>query len=228
VLTTEQQAAALRQLFPHLNVLVRPNGFFPTDLSPPASGSESERRGSSIRLAHFGELSSDRVSVASFLRTLAESGIWDHVEFHQHGSDWTGSLVEVRQVRVVFHERRPWNEIVASAADYDAAVVVGNRDPMLLPSKAVSYLQLPIPRLAVVDGATRDALTAFTADRPGWALVAATDERAASIVREHTARTWTAAELAPPASESWDRVADEVAQFLSALLKDRPRVVAAA
>jgi hypothetical protein len=176
---------------------------------------------SALRLVHFGEISSDRVAVDEFLRNLARSGFWKKLEFHQFGSDWTGKLRESDDVRVVFHAPQPWEEVVAGAGQYDAAVVVGNRDPMLLPSKAVAYLQLPIPRLALVDGSRTDALTAYVADKPGWKVVTTNGPGVAEVVRRHTSRKWSAQELAPVASESWEHVSGELARFLTAVLRTR-------
>jgi Glycosyl transferase 4-like domain len=231
VVTTHAQAQALRALFPRLRILVRPNGFAPADHPRPnlAIQRAALGPGSCLRLAHFGDISSDRVGIASFLERLARTGSWSEVEFHQYGSDWTGALGRLGEVRVVFHETRPWSEIVSAAARYDLAVVVGNRDPALLPSKAVVYLQLPIPRLALVGGATDDALTQYVADKPGWTVVSVDGVDAVDKIQTHLSRRWTAAELAPPATESWVRVTSEIRRFLDAVLNGRmskPRPVA--
>jgi hypothetical protein len=222
VVTTEAQASALRAIFRELPLLVRPNGFAaPGHSSTYAASSRRPSRSESVlRLAHFGGISSDRVNVASFLEGLARSGIWGEIEFHQYGSDWNGSLRHLSEVQVIFHEPRPWSEILAVAREYDLAAVVGNRDPMLLPSKAVAYLQLPIPRLAIVEG-SKNALRHYLADKPGWILVRADDPDAAVRIRGHLSRGWSTAELAPPATESWDHVTGDVRQFLHAALNGR-------
>jgi hypothetical protein len=231
VVTTQAQAKALQALFPNLRILIRPNGFAPADHSRPnmAIQRSAHGRSSCLRLAHFGDISSVRIDIALFLERLARTGNWSEVEFHQYGADWTGALQSLRDVRVVFHEPRPWSEIVPAAVKYDLAVVVGNRDPALLPSKAVVYLQLPIPRLALVGAAKGDALTRYVADKPGWTVVPVDGPNGADKIRTHLSRGWTAAELAPPATESWDEVTSEIRRFLDTVLNNRvstPRPVA--
>jgi hypothetical protein len=223
VVTTQAQAQALRRLFPKLRILVRPNGFAPLGHPRPnlAIRRHAHGPGSCLRMAHFGDISSVRVGVVSFLEQLARTGSWSEMEFHQYGTDWTGALGRLRDVRVVFHEPRPWSEIVSAAARYDLAVVVGNRDPALLPSKAVAYLQLPIPRLALVGGGTDDALTQYVADKPGWTVIPVDGADGVDKIQTHLSRGWTAAELAPPATESWVRVTSEIRSFLDAVLKGR-------
>jgi hypothetical protein len=231
VVTTKAQAQALRALFPKLRILVRPNGFAPADhprsnlaIQRPGHGS-----GSCLRLAHFGHISSDRVGITSFLERLARTGDWSEMEFHQYGSDWTGALGRLRETRAVFHEPRPWSEITSAAAKYDLAVVVGNRDPALLPSKAVAYLQLPIPRMALVGGGTDDALTQYVADKPGWTVVPVDGADGVGKIQAHLSRRWTADELAPPATESWVQVTSEIRRFLDAVLDghmSKPRPLA--
>jgi hypothetical protein len=218
IVTTEHQAARLRAYFPGLPILVRPNGFptvdfTPTDCRP--RGAPSSR----VRIAHFGNISSARLDVLPFLGALSRSGLWDRVELHVFGSDWTGSLIGFANVDVVFHELRPWPVIVRTAVEYDLAMVIGNRDPQQLPSKAVAYLQLPIPRLAVVESLDEDALAQYVADKEGWLTLRADDGAAASKVARHASRTWTADELAAPSSESWEEVADTIARFVSEALE---------
>ena len=216
VVTTDAQARALASIFPQLPILVRPNGFATNNESPgePLSRRPS-RSDSCLRLVHFGDISSDRVEIAGFLRSLARSDVWSEVEFHQYGSDWTGSLAKLREVGVTFHHPRPWREVVAAAAaDYDLAVVIGNRDSMLLPSKAVAYLQLPIPRLALVDDDADNELTRYIDDKPGWTVLSVRAPDGAQQIRGHLSRRWTSAELAPPATESWANVSQTVRRFL--------------
>jgi hypothetical protein len=219
VLTTQAQAQALRALFPKLPILVRPNGFA-ADHSRPNMATQQSAHGrcSRLRLAHFGDISSIRTCIASFLERLSRTGSWSEIEFHQYGTDWTGALGTLRDVRVVFYERRPWSEIVSAADKYDLAIVVGNRDPAQLPSKAVAYLQLPIPRLALIGDGTDDALAQYVSDKPGWIVVHVDSVDGADKIRTHLSRRWTAAELAPPASESWDKVTTEIRKFLHAVL----------
>jgi hypothetical protein len=221
ILTTHAQASALQTLFPALRLLVRPNGFFPADdLARVQIPPQAVRPGSRLRLAHYGDISSDRVPIDAFLKTLARSGHWREVEFHQFGQDWTGKLQSLRDLRVVFHDPRPWSEVVAAAHRYDLAVVIGNRDPMLLPSKAVAYLQLPIPRLAVVADAN-NAVTDYVRGKPGWLVLGAGDSTAAAQTYLHVSRSWTANQLAAPLSESWDQVCSDVRGFIKARVDRR-------
>jgi hypothetical protein len=176
---------------------------------------------SALTIAHFGDLSSARVDVEPFLAALSRNPRWREVEFHQFGADWTGVLSRQNHVRVVFHRPRPWAEVIALAASYDLAVVIGNRDPKQLPSKAIAYLQLPIPRAAVVDHGPADALRLYVADKEGWLVVPASGEDAADLIEHHISRGWTAAELAPPDSERWERVSREIADFVVRRLAER-------
>jgi hypothetical protein len=223
VVTTQAQAQALRALFPKLRILVRPNGFAPADHSRPNMAIRRPARGpgSRLRLAHFGDISSVRVRIVSFLDRLARDGSWSEIEFHQYGTDWTGALGGLRDVRAVVHERRPWSEIVSAADQYDLGIVLGNRDPAQLPSKAVAYLQLPIPRLALIEDGTDDALAQYVADKPGWIVLHVNGADGADKIRTHLSREWSAAELAPPATESWDKVTTEIRRFLDAVLNGR-------
>jgi hypothetical protein len=215
VVTTRGQARALQRLFPELPVLVRPNGFDPADADGALGGTGGAGPNADVlRLAHFGDLSWARLDVGPVLERLAARGPWRAVELHLHGSDWTGELRRLRGVTVGFHEPRPWHEVVALSGRYDLALVVGNRDPSQLPSKAIAYLQLPLPRLAVVERVDGDALAEYVAGRPGWATLPAGAEDPAALVDGHLRRRWTPAELAPPEAESWEHVGDAVARFV--------------
>jgi hypothetical protein len=221
IVTTDDQANALRTIFPQLPTLVRPNGFVPLAQDGRSSDTGRRRRTSNsiLRLVHFGDIYVARLRVEPFFARLARSGRWERVEFHQYGSDWTGVLKERRDIDVIFHEQRPWAEIVEAAAEYDLAVVIGNRDPSALPSKAVSYLQLPIPRLALVEDDRTAALARYVADKPGWIVLRADQSDAVELIAIHIARGWTLAELQPPASEAWERVSGEITQFVVKALK---------
>jgi hypothetical protein len=223
VVTTDAQAHALSSIFPRLPILVRPNGFSSRDFPPFGLSSvpRANTPDSVLRLAHFGDISSERVEIASFLQLLTRSGEWNEIQFHQFGFDWTGALATLPDVTVVFHHPRPWREIVAAAGKYDLAVVIGNRDPMLLPSKAMAYLQLPIPRLALVDDDAKNELTRYAAGKPGWLVVRVRAPDAAERIERHLSRRWTDSELAPPASESWADVSKTVGQFLDELFGSR-------
>ena len=105
----------------------------------------------------------------------------------------SGELADQSAVPVIFHAPRPWSEIVDIAERYDLALVVGNQNPTQLPSKAVSYLQLPIPRLAVVRDCASDSLAAYVADKPGWLTLEAGARDIAARVHDHASRPWTLA-----------------------------------
>lgn len=220
IVTTACQAEALRQLFPELPLLVRPNGYSPIDHGAPFRSECCTRSQEVLRLAHFGDISSARIDVRRALADLVESGPWASVEFHQFGADWTGTMTSAHPaVTTVIHPRLPWAEAVEAAGTFDAAVVIGNRDPCQLPSKAVDYLTLPVPRIALSYGGPSDALAGYVADKPGWIVVRRDErDRAGARVHRHLARDWTAAELAPPASEAWPCVADEISSFLAGAL----------
>jgi hypothetical protein len=216
ILTTRLQAQALLGLFPHLRVMVRPNGYFP--VSSPSPQARRPDRARSLRLVHFGSLSHVRLDVRSFLSGLSAGGDWERIELHLYGSDWTGVLSNLNlPVSVVAHQPQPWPVAAAEACAFDAALVIGNRDPAQLPSKAVAYLTLPIPRVAVV-GSDADALAAYLADKPGWLVTDAGNPVVASAVAEHVRRDWAPEDLQPPPGEAWSRVAREIAAFVRSCL----------
>lgn len=217
VLTTQLQADAVHEVFPDLSLIVRPNGYRPVQL-PPSQGPDRLPEGSrTLRLVHYGNLYEPRVDVRGFIARLANSRRWDRLVVTQQGQDWTGALRGLPQnVRVEFSRPGPWEEVVKAARNHDLAIVVGNRGPAQLPSKAVQYLTLPIPRLAIVNGAQNDALTDYVQDKPGWLVLSsgASSEVAASAVSAHVQRPWTAEELLAPAEESWDAVASTLLDVL--------------
>ena len=214
VLTTRQQADRVREAFPHLRVLVRPNGFVPS-AAPGAAAPAAPRRPGSLRLAHFGKISPIRVDVVPLLAALRATGLWRTIEFVQFGDDYAGMLSRAPQgIEIKRRPARPWEEIVADAGEFDAAVVLGNQRGDLLPSKAVQYLTLPIPRIAVTNGEPGDALAAYAGAHRGWLIAAEGDCDAGERVRRHVERDWPAEDLAPPAEESWASVAVEVAAFI--------------
>jgi hypothetical protein len=213
ILTTSQQADRLTALFPRLPTLVRPNGYDSLSGPPPVT---TRKPGSSeLRIAHFGMLSSYRLDLRPLLRSLGGSGIWTRVVFAQFGDDFAGMLDRPPAgVEVERHSSYPWQEVVQHAAECDLALVVGNLNPDQLPSKAVQYLTLPVPRLAVTDGSADDALDAYVRDKPGWLAIASEDPSAARLVEEHLAKGWTDESLQPLPGESWPAVADAVAGFV--------------
>jgi hypothetical protein len=215
VVTTRQQGDRLKQEFPHLQVLIRPNGYVPT--SVPTSGPEQKRPPGSLTLAHFGTLSPIRVDVGPLLAALQRTGHWRTITFVQFGDDYVGMLKRVpKGVCIERHPSCPWADIVARAGEFDAAVVLGNQRGYLLPSKALQYLTLPIPRLAVTGGEPDDALAVFAEAHRGWMVVPDGDPEVGRRVWEHLERGWSAEELSPPVAESWPKVAVQVAAFVEA------------
>jgi hypothetical protein len=222
VFTTAAQANAISSLYPDMPILVRPNGY--ETVEPAAVGDPADPRPrprETISLVNFGNLSSVLLDVSGLLGRLVESGRWREIKFAQYGNDWDGVLDKSpSEVIVTRHKPVPWKEAVVVARDYDAAVVVGTRNAyrMQMPSKAASYLTLPIPRVAVTCGAEDDALSQYVADKAGWLCSAIDDPQLAEQLHDHLSRGWTAGELAPPVGESWPCVADEIAAFVKRML----------
>jgi hypothetical protein len=217
VLTTQLQADAVHELFPDLPLVVRPNGYRPAQRPPIRARHPRAGESRTLRLVHFGNLYTSRVAVVPLIVRLAQSGWWDRVVVTQQGADWTGVLRGLPpSVQVEFSRPGPWEEVVESACSHDLAIVVGNRNPAQLPSKAVQYLTLPIPRLAIVSGRRTDALTDYVQDKPGWLVLPsdAPTEVAASAVAAHVQRPWAPAELLAPARESWEAVAEGLVDVL--------------
>jgi hypothetical protein len=213
VVTTRQQGDRLQQAFPHLRVLVRPNGYVETPV--PAASPRPSRDPASLTLAHFGTLSPIRVDVGPLLVALQSTGHWREITLVQFGDDYVGMLQRVpKGVRVERQPAQPWAEIVARAGDFDAAIVLGNQRGYLLPSKAIQYLTLPIPRLAVTGGEPDDALAVFAEAHRGWMVSYGDDPEVGRRVWEHLERGWSAEDLAPPVEESWPHVAAHVAAFV--------------
>ncbi len=213
VLTTPQQTDRLSAIFPHLPTLVRPNGYDPPAEQAPAPTSRPDS--SVLRIAHFGMLSSYRLDIGPLLRNLSESGLWSRVVFAQFGDDFAGMLDQPPAgVEVERHPSYPWQQVLERAAEFDLALVVGNLNPDQLPSKAVQYSTLPVPRLAIAKGTPEDALAAYVDGKPGWLAVAPDDPGAARTIGEHLAQPWTAENLRPLPEEAWPTVADTVAGFV--------------
>lgn len=217
VLTTQLQADALREYFPDLPIIVRPNGYRSAQHSQWRARHRQAATGRTLRLVHYGNLYTSRVAVVPLLSRLAQSGRWERVVVTQQGKDWTGVLRGLPpNVLVEFARPDSWEKVVESAGNHDLAIVVGNRNPAQLPSKAVQYLTLPIPRLAIVSGEGTDALTDYAQDKPGWLVLSssASTETAASAVAAHVQRPWSAEELLAPAEESWESVAGTLVDLL--------------
>jgi hypothetical protein len=215
IVTTTLQAESLRALFRDLPILVQPNGFTPV---PSAVSLPGSRDASRLSVVHYGDLYEPRLDVVPFLRALSDSGKWRQVSFTLYGVDWNHALsrlrapVEVRTLAPV-----PWTDVVATASDHDVALVVGNRNPAQLPSKAVQYLTLPIPRVALVNGHAVDALAGYVASKPAW-LTLSYNARGSDWIDQfaaHVQRRWTASELEPPLSEAWPTACRRIVEFFS-------------
>jgi hypothetical protein len=181
----------------------------------PATRSEPSRHLSGcLRLGHFGNVYESRLPIGPFLDRLAMSGFWREVELHQYGLDSVNALTDVRHVRVVHHSPIPWSAACRAAGSFDAALVIGNIDPKQLPSKAIDYLTLPVPRVAVVGSHTDDALSTYVSDKPGWLVVSSSAPDAAASIHAHVASSSAAPRFAVPDSETWDNVVSTVTQFV--------------
>jgi hypothetical protein len=213
ILTTSAQARDVLEDVPGLAVLVRPNGY--TGVAGVPGPRRREDRGE-LRIGHFGSLYAQRGDMTHFVRRLAQSGLWRRVVLIQYGGDDRGDLRVLSQWIAV--ERRdpvPWPEIVRRAApELDAALVVGNTDVRQLPSKAIEYLTLPLPRVALSRGPAADALADYVDGKPGWLVTAFDDPDPGRRLWDHLERGWTAEELAPPPGEAWGPVAEQIASFV--------------
>ena len=221
VLTTEGQAEGIAAIAPRLPILVRPNGY--DGAATPAALPRREDR--VLRIAHFGMFNSVRLDPRPLLRTLAGSGYWERVELIQFGDDFAGFLDGMPPgVEVERNPTYPWPEVLERARSFDLALVVGNVNAAQLPSKAVQYLTLPIPRLAMAEPG--DALSTYVADKPGWLTLGPADPAAPQAIDAFLSRGWDATGLAAPAAESWPEVADTIAGFIAASVTAVPAGVA--
>lgn len=212
VVTTEEQAARLRSLFGSLSVLVRPNGadrLATSERRPRKSSSEHI-----LRLVHFGSYDLVREDIRPFLRSLAQSRLWREIVFDQYGSDWSGVLrTAISGVCIRVLDPLPWKEASRLAMAYDAAVAIGPRDGSQLPSKAVAYGGLPIPRIAFSSLAD-SALHRYSAGKPTWLTVGARDPDIHHLVLHHIRANRADIEYELPSSEEWPAVAAEVEKYV--------------
>jgi hypothetical protein len=214
IVTTSGQASVLTPHFPNLPILVRPNGFNNVALSEADVSSSFGRAGGELRLVHYGNLYGARRDPQGLLTRLAASGHWKRVVLYQYGHDWNGMLERLsRVVEVETRPVRPWGLAAREATQFDAALVIGNLNPAQLPSKAVQYLTLPIPRIALV-GQSLDALASYVRDKSGWLVVTPDDPRAPDRVRQLVEHRWTLDQLAPVTDESWEAVEGRLAEFV--------------
>ena len=217
IVTTATQADRLRELFPDLPLLARPNGYrdFAAGAARPRAGEGG--RDDEIRLVHFGSMYAARLPVAEWFSRLRREGGLRRVQVTNYGFDDAASLqIEDPNVSVEVRPPVSWDEACRVAAEFDGAIVVGNRDPALLPSKAVQYLTLPIPRIALTQSRDGDELTRFAAARPGFMAVDVNSGADLARAVAHLRRPWPAAELEPPASDSWREVSREIVGFVTA------------
>ena len=107
--------------------------------------------------------------------------------FYQYGRDHYGELRGLPEsVTVRLSDPVPWSEVVGlAAAELDIALVVGNKDARQLPSKAIEYQTLPVPRLALTGGLAGDALAEYVDGKPGWLRLHVDDPDAAMHIWEH-------------------------------------------
>jgi hypothetical protein len=218
IVTTHGQGEALRRLFPHLRVLVRPNGYNSTRAGAMAAvpnGMPVASDCNELRLVHYGSLYGARVDFRRIFQELARSSRWDKITLRQYGPDWEGTLKSVSDCVELDH-RPPisWAEVLAEAHTFHAAIVIGWRDPTRMPSKTVQYLTLPIPRIAIVNPDDSDALTTYLTDKPGWAVIEDTSGSAPESVESHLSKPWRQIDLRAPRSESWDAVERVLGDFV--------------
>ena len=220
IVTTPQQGQALASLFPHLELLVRPNGY---ESASVRDLPDRDRRDPSVlRLVHFGLIYSARLDVMPLLVRLRDSGRWKGISFTQYGDCYGGMLDRVPPgIEVVRRQTAPWSRVIESVGNFDAAVVLGNLTGDLLPSKAIQYLTLPIPRIAVTDTRRDDALTDFVVGRKAWLAISPDDPAAAAAVATLVDEQWSADELKPPEDDAWPVVAAQLGDFVNRRLRVR-------
>jgi hypothetical protein len=220
IVTTHAQAEALAALFPALQMLVRPNGYAPP---PDAPVRAPDARGpGELRLVHYGSLYAPRLDLAGFAQALADSGRWRRIVLRQHGDDWDGVLRRVADHIEVEHRAAiSWDQVVLEANRFDAALVLGNRNQGQLPSKAIQYLTLPIPRIAFVSDESGDSLASYVADKSAWAVVRAGDVDFVAAVAAHVDRQWQPGDFSAPAAEGWPVVENVLCDFILAATVNR-------
>jgi hypothetical protein len=216
VVTTEMQARGLQAHFPDLELLVRPNGYLASDepgargASPDAGSDDGE-----LRLVHFGSINSRRVPIGEWLSALPGAAGIRRVRFANYGSVNHPELLRAEDpaVAIEAHDAVNWARACEIARTFDAAVVVGNADPAKLPSKAIQYLTLPVPRIALTAIGNGGELAAFAAQRPGFVQAGLDSPEDVPRVIAHVRRAWSEEELRPSAGDSWDEVGREVVRF---------------
>ena len=214
VVTTGRQANSLRALFPHLKVLVRANGYS-TGAEPKVDGEPARADASELRLVQFGSVNSEKLPIGDWLSRLRAAAGFTRVRFANYGQVDRPELLRSRDPAVVVETHDPvdWGRACQIARASDAAVVVANRNPAELPSKAVQYLTLPIQRIALTASSDHGELGAFASQRPAFIAVGMDSPEDIPRLMAHLRREWSDEELRPPAADSWPLVAREVAGF---------------
>ena len=217
VVTTEAQQDLLRKLFPSLPIIVRANGFNPIgDAAPPRR--RSDRDDSTLRIAHFGLLTSARLDPVPFLEDLSRSGRWKSIVFSQFGNDFGIGLDRLTgsSIRVEHNAPLPWEEAVKRSVDFDAVLAIAYPHTALLPSKTIEYSALPLPRIALANPDPDDTLRRYAAEHAGWVAVSNGEEGLADRVWENVRADWSPEELAPSPDDAWPAVAKQIVGFLDA------------
>jgi hypothetical protein len=214
VVTTRTQASKLRALFPDLKLLVRPNGYVTAAESivdrVPANPVLSE-----LRLVQFGSVNDSRLPIGDWLSTMREALGLTRVRFANYGHVDRPELVRTGDPAVVIevHDPVDWGRARQLACSFDAAVVTANRYPGQLPSKAIQYLTLPVPRIALTSSSREDELGAFAAQAPGFLAVGIDSREDIRGLIARLRRPWSHRELRPPPGDSWAEVGREIVQF---------------
>jgi hypothetical protein len=216
VVTTETQARSLRALFPRLELLVRPNGYLAAG-EPPVGALPADVvvGDGELRLVHFGAINSARVSIGRWLSSVPGAAGIRRVRLANYGPVDRPELLQAGNpaVSVETYEPVDWARACQIARTFDAAVVIANANPAKLPSKAIQYLTLPVPRIALTAGGDGGELAAFAANRPGFIAVDLDSREDIPRMRSHLRRAWSGEELRPSPGDSWAEVAREIVEF---------------
>ncbi len=218
IVTTTAQAEALRRQVPGLAILVRPNGYTPEAWDPEGPRRPGPPDGDELRLAYFGSFQpAINVDPRWFFERLLDSGRWRSITVDQYVSDRRSDLGAglPAAVRHRHHDALPWRRAARAAEAYDLALVIGAHRGVQLPSKAVEYQTLPIPRVAVVEEAGHDATSTHLAERPGWLIVDRLSPEVAARLAAHAADHRNASDLEPPADDAWPQVVQTVRSFIA-------------